>query len=311
MNKEETIAFINKQIEEGKITKEDLLAMSTGPHSSSQNLINTFYGIGAIIVLVGVSILTAQHWSEIGFAGRCIVTLGIAFASFVGALFGKGKREHFVSQTLYVLAAILAPIGFNVLFNNAGVDFNWLMQAITAAMLLITFSAAASVHKKPILTLIRLAYSTWIYLAIASRIVEHDYTGAHLAQWAIIVLALSYACFAFWFDTMQDKERHVIRGIIYGLSTLAFLGAGISIGGSFNFVYILFIFAAFYGSVFVKSRSMLIFAALFLVAHILNLTSTYFVDSIGWPVSLIFIGFLIIGIGYGTLYLNKQFISVK
>ena len=82
-------------------------------------------------------------------------------------------------------------------------------------------------------------------------------------------------------------------------------------GGIFDLITIALIFAAFYGSIYLKSRSMLTLAALFLMGHIVQLTARYFVNSIGWPVALIAVGFLIIAIGYGTLYLNKKFIATK
>ena len=96
---------------------------------------------------------------------------------------------------------------------------------------------------------------------------------------------------------------------IYGFGTLAILGAGIFIGGVFDLILIALIFAVFYGSVYLKSRSMLIFGAIFLMAHIIKLTSKYFVGSVGWPVALIIVGFLVIGVGYMTFYLNKRFMS--
>jgi len=48
---------------------------------------------------------------------------------------------------------------------------------------------------------------------------------------------------------------------------------------------------------------------LFLIAHIINITGQYFTDSMNWAIILVFVGFLIIGIGYTTFYLNKKYIS--
>ena len=104
------------------------------------------------------------------------------------------------------------------------------------------------------------------------------------------------------------KEVLATQSVLYGLATIAILGAGIFIGGLFDLILVLLIFGAFYGSVYLRSGSMLILASLFLIAHTIKLTAEYFVNSVGWPVALICFGFVIIGVGYGTLYLNKTFI---
>jgi hypothetical protein len=109
----------------------------------------------------------------------------------------------------------------------------------------------------------------------------------------------------------EGKEKKNIANIIYNLGMLGILGSAISIGGMFDVLFIACIFAAFYGSVFIKSKLMLVSGAGFLIAYIIKITGKYFVDSIGWPVALIGIGFMIIGIGYGTYAIGKKYISRK
>ncbi len=96
---------------------------------------------------------------------------------------------------------------------------------------------------------------------------------------------------------------------MYFFGSIATLGVISSFGGIMDVVAILAIFGLFYASVFLKSRAMLVVSALFLIGHTIKLTATYFVGSVGWPISLIIIGFLIIGIGYGTFMLNKKYFS--
>ncbi len=111
-------------------------------------------------------------------------------------------------------------------------------------------------------------------------------------------------------DGTEDEEQiSSISNVLYGFGTLAILGAAISLGGIWDFILILLIFGAFYGSVLLKARMMLGLGALFLIAHVINLTSKYFLDSLGWPVALIFCGIAIIAIGYGTVRLNKKYFS--
>jgi uncharacterized membrane protein YGL010W len=81
--------------------------------------------------------------------------------------------------------------------------------------------------------------------------------------------------------------------------------------GLFDLITLLIIFGLFYLSVYVQSRFVLVISGISLISYILKITSKYFVDSIGWPVALIGIGFLVIAIGYGTLYISRTYISKK
>jgi len=135
-------------------------------------------------------------------------------------------------------------------------------------------------------------------------------------KWASMLQSSSFILIGYGYhslfqstDLQDEKEKKAVQNVLYGLGTLGILGVGIVIGGLFDLILIALLFGAFYGSVYLKSRSMLTLGSLFLMAHIIKLTSKYFVDSIGWPVALIGVGFLVIGVGYITFYINKKFIS--
>ncbi len=316
MNKQQIVEFIAAQIESGKISKNDLREIADGhpaavrTGASSKNLINVFYTIGAIIVGVGVIILVAQNWDDIGFVGRILVTLAISLVTYIAALLMKNPEQNVISNVLFALSAALTPLGAYVLVHEANMDFSWGVQSITALILLLVYGVALYIRRKSTLVLICLLLGTWAYYTFILKYLNLNYVfrNTDYLKWSTMLLGVAYLLIAYGYHSEGSKR---VQHIIYGLGTLAVLGAGISIGGSFDLFYIIMIFAAFYGSVYLRSRVMLILGALFLVAHIIKLTSKYFIDSIGWPVALIGVGFLVIGIGYATFYLNKKFISAK
>jgi hypothetical protein len=330
MNKEQLTTLIKEQFATGNISREDLLdiansggaaSLSTPATASqaetSKTLIHVFYGIGAIIAIAGVGTLIAQNWNEIGFAGRILVTLGISLATYVAGFLLRGPEQRTISQVMFVIAAVLAPIGSYVLLDQAAVDLTWTVQIVMWVVLSIVFGAALLITKRNILVFLVVALVSAAYYALIMKILGTSYDD-DLLKWAVMLAGGAYILIAYGYrsilpaaDRSEAKEKNAIRGVLYGLGTLAVLGAGISIGGSFDLLFIALIFAAFYGSVYLRSRSMLILASLFLVAHIIKLTSEYFADSIGWPIALIVIGFLVIGVGYMTYYLNKKFISAR
>ena len=336
MDKQQIIAFIEGQLATGKISKSDILSLvndgMSQPQSQqtpsapfvevkaevdSKSLINTFYGIGAIIAVVGVGILVAQNWSEIGFMGRIMVTLGISLVTYFAALLLNKPHQNAVSQVMFAVSAALAPLGSYVMLSEAGVVYDTTSQIITALILAVIFGTALFVSKKNVLVLITVAYVSWAYYAFIFKIFDVGSSGdADIIKWASMLLGASYIFISYGYLSLADavdendvKEKKSVQNVLNALGTLAILGAGIFVGGMFDLIFIALIFAAFYGSVYLKSRSMLILGAIFLMFHIIKLTSKYFAGSVGWPVLLIIVGFMVIGVGYMTFYLNKKFIS--
>jgi hypothetical protein len=338
MDKQQIVSFIETQLATGKISREDLLLLAdntipssfntapvfnTGvvetPHKdeSSKNIINTFYGIGAIIAIGGVAVLVGQNWIEIGFTGRTLVTLGISLLTYISAFFLIKPSQRVISQVMFTISCALAPLGVYVLLNEANISFAWPNTFYTALALCVLYGYALWASKKNILVLITIGFASWAYYSLVSKIFTLDY-NSDIFKWAGMLLGFSYVLIAYGYqsistaiDASDEKEKRVVRNVLFGLGTLGVLGSGIFIGGFFDLIFIAFIFAAFYGSVYLRSQSMLTFGALFLIAHIVKLTSKYFVGSVGWPVALIIVGFLIIGVGYMTYNLNKKYISVK
>jgi len=209
MNKQQTISFIEEQLASGKISRSDLAeiagsesasrrssfdtasdsqASTKGKEAASDRLIRIFYSIGAIIAIAGVSILTAQHWSDIGFIGRISATLGISIAAYIVALLLNKARQAAVSETLFVIAAILAPLGSYVLLKEAGVLFDWPNQIITSLILSAVFGMALAISKKSALVLIITGFATWSYYAIimeALRFYSYDNNIMKLATMLI------------------------------------------------------------------------------------------------------------------------------
>ncbi len=327
MDKKQIISFIEEQLKTGNISKNDLLSISQGLPStssegstkedSSRRLINTFYSIGAIIALVGVAILIAQNWNEIGFGGRILVTLGISIVTYISALLLRSPEQKVISQVMFTLAAALAPLGSYVLLNEASINFTWGVQLMTAIILFVVFGAALFISKRNILLLISIGFATWAYYTLILKAFGDGIDDDYL-KWATMLLGVSYILIGYGYklvwppvDQSDDHEKRALQKVLYGFGTLTVLSAGIVVGDNFDLFYIILIFGAFYGSVYLRSRAMLLLASLFLMGHIIKLTGRYFVDSIGWPVALIIVGFLVIGVGYMTFFLNRKFISSR
>ncbi|MES2436621.1 MAG: DUF2157 domain-containing protein [Patescibacteria group bacterium] len=337
MDKQQIISFIQNQVAQGNISRDDLAALAgidtpqvqsvlaTGttpntvvsPEHSSRNLINVFYIIGAIIVLIGVIILLGQNWDDIGFIGRVGSTLGIALVTYLAGLTLSKSVHDTLSQVMFMLSAVLAPFGTFILLDEMNVFVDISAQVVIALVFVCIYSVAQFVARKNILTVVIAGYATWAYYAFLLKILDNQLFDNDIIIWATMLLGISYCAVAYGYSSKKvgsvEKvtQRASITHLFYGAGTLAILGGGISLGGMWDLPYIVLIFATFYLSVFVKNRAMLVIAAAFLVGHIIKLTSKYFLDSVGWPLALIICGFAVIGVGYMTYYVNRKYLAKK
>ncbi len=330
MDKQQVISFIKSQLSSGKISKSDLLNIEGGSESSSKpydinlennksahNLTNVFYVIGAVIAVIGVVILISQHWDDIGATGRVGVTLGIGLVAYIAALLMGKSEQRIISQAMFTISVFLSPMGIYILLNEAKVTIDINTSIMISIGFAIVYGFALLISRRNVLSVFTTAFITWTYYSFLTKLFDGLYMFENnIFQWATMILGIAYILVAYGYSSLVEKsegadknEKTAIKNLFYTAGTVAVLGSGISIGGSFDLIFIAIIFAAFYASVYVKNTSMLILAGMFLIAHIFKLTSRYFIDSIGWPVALILSGFLVIGIGYITYYLNKKYIK--
>lgn len=337
MNKEETLALLETQMKLGVISKNDVrellggplmqtpdLGVPAAPHPLGQKgfsikLTNVFYGIGATIVLIGVVILVAQNWDDIGFLGRLVVTGGIALLTYIGGLLMRPPDNRVLSQALLVIAAALSPLAIVVVLSEFDVRFTFLYQILTAALLSLTFWAAYWATRRSITILLTVLFGSWTYFALVLKLVEDlSYDALTWVKWSAMLFGAATVLIGYGvrpekFSNEPDvaRERNSVKEILYALGVLAVLGAGIQIGGLWNFLFVAVLFGAFYLSVFLQNRTVLVLATLFLMAHVVKLTGQYFIDSLGWPIALVASGFIIIAIGYGTFEINKRYFASR
>lgn len=101
-------------------------------------------------------------------------------------------------------------------------------------------------------------------------------------------------------------------GVLYFFGSAGFLAAAFSqVFDSllWQLIYFLVVIGGLFLSVYINSRSVLAVSTIFLLAHISYITSEYFADSIGWPVSLVILGFVFIGLGYGSVTIGRKYIK--
>lgn len=322
MNKAELLQELSAKIRAGEISREEVMRhLPASPenkhHAGSSKtasyftVANMLYVLGAAIVVIGIIFFVSQVWDDIGSAGRIAVTLGLGllFAA-LGTMLLKQKPEEALGAVFHCIGGALIPGGALVTLSelSTGVDHPWVV-AMTFAAIFAFYSLLNYVHKNAVLTFFAIANGTaFLYLALNAMLDGQSYNEDDMYTYLTMAIGVSYLLLGHGF---RDGWNKILIGMLYFFGITGLLGAGFSQvfdSVPWQLFYFLLILGGLWVSVFLKSRSILVISTLFLIAHVSYITGEYFADSIGWPISLILLGFVFIGLGFASITINKRYI---
>lgn len=322
-NKNEVIQSIKFLAKKKEISREEVITAfnsGAGPDNSANKrfgITEILYYIGGAIVFLGIAILVGQNWNTLGIITKILVTLGSGIAAYVvGLIFSKDKRTEAACSAFFLISALVTPIGLHVVFNNAGMDTGSPeIQSLTSAILFITFLLSFFVIKKTIFALFSIIFGTWLYFAFTNLIINGSPTAFdwNLFEYRALVASISYVLLGYSFS---KNKLAPLTGFLYGFGVLTFLSVTLALGGwtptkaqniFWESIYPGLIFGVLFLSTYLKSRSFLVFGAIFLIAYIFKITAEYFSQSFGWPIALVFAGLGLIGSGFLFVYLQKKY----
>ncbi|HEY4478965.1 MAG TPA: DUF2157 domain-containing protein [Candidatus Paceibacterota bacterium] len=324
MNNEELLQELSTKISTGEIRREEVLnrlgfASATQSKVKAENLKTSptfsvtkmLYVLGAAIVVTGIVIFVSQIWADIGSFGRILVTLGLGFViTAAGSMLLKSKPEDNIGTVFHFIGGMLIPGGAVVTLSELNLDSGDWTVAITFGAILAFYLLLNSIHKNAILAFFAIANGTsFVYLVIEAIVDGPFYRHEDLYAYLTMVIGVSYLLLGHAFRDGRNKK---LIGFLYLFGISGFLGAAFS--QVFNSVpwqmlYFLIVIGGLVLSVYMRSRSILVMSTLFLIAHVSYITSKYFADSLGWPISLVILGFLFIGLGYVSVNINKKYIA--
>ena len=130
-------------------------------------------------------------------------------------------------------------------------------------------------------------------------------------EYRMLVAGISYLLIGYAF---AKNEKAPLSGFLYSFGILGFLGAAFALGGwsptqnvFWELIFPGLALGTLFMSVYLKTRSFLTFGSLFLMIYILKITGEYFTSGLGWPLSLVLAGLMLIAVGYLYVYLKKKY----
>ncbi|EKD65234.1 MAG: hypothetical protein ACD_50C00152G0006 [uncultured bacterium] len=311
-------------LKNGFLSKEQVLGVleETVPQSSKDhsprtkiNLQKILYYIGGFIVLLGITIYFYQFWDSMDQVSKAILTLGSSVSSYaLGYYFFSFSKSRDFGHAFLVISAALFPLGIGTTLDTIGISATRSGGvSVNSAVLFMIFFVSYSVLKAAIFLPFSIIAASTLFFSFTNFLFGGSVLIPHFYEYRFLILGATYILFGYYFF---QTNRRFMTNLLYVSGLLMFLGAGMSLQGFFprsdifwQLFYPFLLVLTFWGSIKLQSKAFLIMATIFTFGEILKLTAEYFSNSIGWPVSLIFAGLIIMGVGYLSFELNKRFIK--
>ena len=327
VTKEEVLQYIRTLAEQKIITKDELIEAYDSGSGIKQDIFlikkvgvaEILYYIGGAIIFLGILILVWQNWSTLGFGTKVLVTLGSGIAAyFVGLLFSRDERTETAGSVFYFISALVTPIGLWVVFDNAGFDASsYGSQSLISGIMLVTYLLSLFVFRKNVFTLFSILFGTCFFFSLTSWMVGGApyFNYWKFYMYRVLVAGAAYILMGYAFS---KNERAPLSEFLYTAGMLGFLGAAFALGEwkpnqnvFWELIYPGLVFGALFLSVHIKSKAFLTVGTIFLMAYILKITSEYFSTGLGWPLALVIAGLAMIGVGYMSFSIKKEYIDTK
>ncbi len=274
----------------------------TPAHEKSTSLIKTLLSyIGGIFIFSGIGLLINMIWDDIGSAERVIITFGPGLTAFILGILGmKDRRFEKAVTPLFLIAALAQPAGLFVFLHEYAPDSSdTAMAAIAVAAIMLAQQFLAFMKwKRTSLLFFTLVFWTMLIGTALSRLdAPSELIGT--------ALGLSLLCLS---ASIASTPHRAITPFWYFWSTLFLLGGyfdGVN-NTMLELTYLGLNAFMIYLSIRLASRTMLFVSAIGLLSWLGWFTDKYFAHITGWPVALIVMGFLMIGLSAYAFKLGQK-----
>lgn len=267
----------------------------------SQILTRVMAYLGGLLVFAGIVTFVHMQWAGLGSAARVVITFGPGLAALVlGIATLKDSRFVRVSTPMFLMAAALQPTGLFVALREYSHGDNimlaqMLVYGVMAIQMIFLFYALRRTNLLlwSVLFAFGFLWSTMDLIGLNS-----DMIAAILGLSGLLVTTAinrtewrSFTPFAFF-----------VFAICFATGIFELIGDSHSI---VDFALIPVAGAMIFGSVKAQSRSFLCASVLTMLGYLGFLTDEFFAGAIGWPIALIVMGLMTIGLSAYALRLGR------
>lgn len=270
---------------------------------SSSLLFKIFGYIGGILVFAGAVLLVSMQWEHLSPLGRIAITLGPGLVAFCSALaLTYDERYEKASTAFFLVAALLEPTGILVALKEYIHGDNPAHGVLLMCGVMVLQQGCVFYARQRTVLAFTSIFFALSFCATAFDIlhVANDHIGVAVG---IVELLIAYG--------LSLSKHQSIAPIHYFFGSAFFLSGvyGILEKSSIELLYLGVCCFFIYISIIVRSRILLINGTLALLGYISYFTELHFAHNIGWPITLMLIGLMVIGLGVGAVKLNERFLK--
>ncbi len=329
MNKQQLLSQLQLGLQRNIIKPEDVNSILRFYNLSSPNLTNVenkkgldfgkiFSLIGGLVVFLGFASLVGIYWRDMNSIMKVISTLGVGLFIFsIGSYLTIETKQRFTSLALHLIPPILISYGlsilvFDVIFGNSApyglmLIFSFLISFLVFGLY---FAADYWIPSKLFSFVAWIAGTTAYWYFVFFMIDTLHISNFLLYENKIFaIFGLIYCSLIFGILYLNDNNnsKKVFNDIVT-FGAVSYLLCNIFWFISNNFIletlFGLVLFLTIYLSVKINKVAILLSGIIGIVFYIGYMSSRYFHDTLGWPISIIIIGLGLIGSGY--LFINLK-----
>lgn len=265
------------------------------------SLTRLFSYLGGIFILFGLSAYIAIDWNSLNSFSRILITLGVGIICLIIAIVTLLQHNQEKNVTiLVILSALFQSTGLFVAVSEIMTGGG---NALIPAMLIFGVLALQNgllflKFKRTSFLFFTIYFATTSFVSMAG-LINIPYNWVELIC-GVSLVALSYG--------IQRTAYNRICGFGYFFGSISLLWMSFDFlrNTYFEIVYIGIACFMLYVSTIVRSRSILATSTIAMFLYLSYFTSKHFLNSIGWPLSLVLLGFIFFGISGLALKVNKN-----
>lgn len=305
MSKENALKQISALMTQYGIAIDEVLAYNKNnadPHGQSSGIImQVLTYLGGTLIFAGVGIYVHMIWEDLPSLSRVAITFGPGIIALIlGILCSKDRRYIKAAAPLFLISAFLQPSGILVYMSEY-------LEGDDEALALIFCFGIMAIQYGVLFT--QLKRAALLFFTVTFGFL----TAAWSLQWLEMDGDLNATICGFSLICILSRiDRTPYRAFVpfgYFIGCLALLFGAFELVENmapFDFGLIGLTAGMMYCSTTLNSRTMLVMSVIGFLGYLGYYTGEYFEDIVGWPVALIIVGFVMIGLSAFALRLGQR-----
>ena len=297
------IQEIKSLIIEHELTRDDILPLfgKLDQKNAGGILQRVMIYIGGAFVFAGIAIYASMIWDDLGSLSRVVLTLGSGFVAFMLGLFTMGDRKFVKAATpMFLIAAALEPSGLFIFMDEYLPKSGNIALASMVVFAFMTLQMGVAFFASYKTSL--LFFTTFFFFSFLYSLLSWMDVGSPEGALTLGVSGLITA----W-SINHTKHHSVAAFFFFCTATLTAAAAFDLLKDSGADVLLIGVSALIiYLSTLAASRTLLVVGVISLLAYLGYFTDEYFKNIVGWPIAIIILGMVMIGISSFAVKLGKK-----